>query len=46
MLYMHIYLNFARVEAFICKALKGEAIVNYASSLITQQMEVSGSPIG
>jgi hypothetical protein len=34
------------LEAFICKALKGEAIVNYASSLITQQMEASGSPIG
>jgi hypothetical protein len=34
------------LEAFICKALKGEAIVNYASPLITQQMEASGSPIG
>ena len=33
-------------EAFICKALKGEAIVNYASPLITQQMEASGSPNG
>ena len=33
-------------EAFICKAFKGEAIVNYASALITQQMEASGSPIG
>ena len=33
-------------EAFICKALKDEVIVNYASALITQQMEVSGSPIG
>ena len=32
------------LEAFICKALKGEAIVNYASPLITQQMEASGSP--
>ena len=32
------------LEAFICKAFKGEAIVNYASSLITQQMEASGSP--
>ena len=31
-------------EAFICKALKAEAIVNYASALITQQMEASGSP--
>ena len=25
-------------------AFKGEAIVNYASALITQQMEASGSP--
>ena len=33
-------------EAFICKALKAEAIVNYASALITQQMEASGSPGG
>jgi hypothetical protein len=33
-------------EAFICKTLKAEAIVNYASALITQQMEASGSPIG
>jgi hypothetical protein len=33
-------------EAFICKALQGEAIVNYASPLITPQMKVSGSPIG
>jgi hypothetical protein len=33
-------------EAFICKALKAEAIVNYASALITQQMEASGSPAG
>jgi hypothetical protein len=33
-------------EAFIYKALKGEAIVNYASALITQQMEASGSPAG
>ncbi len=30
----------------MCKALKGEAIVNYASPLITQQMDASGSPIG
>jgi hypothetical protein len=29
-------------EGFICKALKGEAVVNYASPLITQQMEASG----
>jgi hypothetical protein len=28
------------------KALKAEAIVNYASALITQQMEASGSPNG
>ena len=34
------------LEAFICKSLKGEAIVNYASLLITQQMEASSSPIG
>jgi hypothetical protein len=34
------------LEAFICKALKAKAIVNYASALITQQMEASGSPIG
>jgi len=33
-------------EAFICKALKAEAIVPYASALITQQMEASGSPEG
>ena len=33
-------------EAFIYKALEGEAIVNYASPLITQQMEASGSPAG
>jgi hypothetical protein len=33
-------------EAFICKAFKVEAIVNYASALITQQMEASGSPNG
>ena len=30
-------------EAFICKALKGEAIVHYAEPLITQQMKASGS---
>jgi hypothetical protein len=34
------------LEAFICKAFKVEAIVNYASALITQQMEASGSPNG
>jgi hypothetical protein len=30
----------------MCKALKGEAIVNYCKSLITQQMKASGSPLG
>jgi hypothetical protein len=39
-------LNLVRVGAFICKALKGEAIVYYASFLITQQMEASVSPSG
>ena len=33
-------------EAFICKALKGEAIVDYAEPLITKHMEASGSPAG
>jgi hypothetical protein len=33
-------------EAFICKALKGEAIVHYCEPLITKQMEASGSPLG
>jgi len=33
-------------EAFICKALKGEAIVYYAEPLITPHMEASGSPAG
>jgi hypothetical protein len=33
-------------EAFICKALKGMAIVAYADPLITQQMKASGSPEG
>ena len=33
-------------EAFICKALKGEAIVHYAEPLITQQMKASSSPEG
>ena len=33
-------------EVFICKALKGEAIVNYCESLITQHMKTSGSPHG
>jgi len=33
-------------EAFICKALKGEAIVHYAEPLITKRMEASGSPAG
>ena len=34
------------LEAFICKALKGEAIVYYCEPLITQQMEASSSPGG
>jgi hypothetical protein len=34
------------LEASICKALKGEAIVIYASALITQQMGASGLPFG
>jgi hypothetical protein len=34
------------LEAFICKALKAEVIVNYTFALITQQMEASGSPNG
>ena len=33
-------------EAFICKALKGEAIADHAESLITLQMKASGSPAG
>ena len=33
-------------EAFICKALKGEAIVCFCEPLITQQMKASGSPFG
>jgi len=33
-------------EAFICKALKGEAIAGYAEPLITKHMEASGSPAG
>jgi hypothetical protein len=33
-------------KTFICKAFKGEVIVNYTSALITQQMKASGSPIG
>ena len=33
-------------EAFICKALRAETIVDYVSALITPQMEVSGSPEG
>ena len=31
-------------EAFICKALKDEAIVCYCESLITQQMKTYSSP--
>jgi len=34
------------LEVFRCKALKAGAIVNYAPTLITQQMEASGSPSG
>jgi hypothetical protein len=37
---------FHELEAFICKAFKGEAIVNYCSPLITQQMEAFGLPEG
>ena len=37
---------FHELEAFICKALKGEAIVYYCSPLITQQMTASGLPMG
>ena len=33
-------------EAFICKALKGEAIVVYAEPLIPQNMKASDSPVG
>jgi len=33
-------------EAFICKALKGEAIVDYAEPLLTKQMKASGFPVG
>jgi hypothetical protein len=33
-------------EAFICKAVKGEAIVHYAEFLITLHLEASGSPEG
>ena len=41
-----IFLILHELAASIYKALKGEAIVNYASPLITQQMEAAGSPIG
>ena len=41
-----VKLYFARVGAFIYQAFKAGAIVNYASALITQEMEVSGSPMG
>ncbi len=34
------------LEAFICKAFKGDAIVSYREPLITQQMKASGSPEG
>jgi hypothetical protein len=32
------------LEAFICQAFKGEAIVYYCEPLITQKMEASGLP--
>jgi hypothetical protein len=32
-------------EAFIFKALKGEAIVCYCEPLITSQMKASGTPV-
>ncbi|MGD8612785.1 MAG: hypothetical protein PVJ44_06765 [Desulfobacterales bacterium] len=37
---------FHELEDFICKAFKGEAIVNYCSPLITQQMTASALPVG
>ena len=33
-------------QGFICKALKGEAIVGYAEPFITPQMEASVRPLG
>jgi hypothetical protein len=33
-------------EAFICKAVKGEVIVDYYEPLITPQMEASGPSFG
>lgn len=36
----HVY------EAFICKAFKGTAVVDYCKPLITQQMSASNSPAG
>ncbi len=30
----------------MCKASKGEAMVNYCEPLVTKQMEASGSPEG
>jgi hypothetical protein len=33
-------------EAFICKAWKGAAIVDYCKPLLTRQMEASDSPEG
>ena len=41
---LDITLILHELEGFICKALKGEAIVNYCESLITQHMKPSGSP--
>jgi hypothetical protein len=39
-------LGVIKLDASSCEAgaFKAEAIVNYASALITQQMEASGSP--
>jgi hypothetical protein len=37
---------FHELEAFICKAFKGETIVCYCSPLIMQQMTASGLPVG
>jgi hypothetical protein len=42
------HLNFKKIRCVIQRngTFKAEAIVNYASALITQQMEASGSPEG
>jgi hypothetical protein len=39
-------LNLARVEAFICKAFKGAAKVNYCKPLLTPQMDGYDAPEG